>query len=52
MHLSAPLSEELENVPRGHGNKVVRYGSLLGIVLKPESKRAEIMAALSRKSEM
>ena len=46
MHSSAPLSEELENVPRGHGNKVVRYGSLLGIDLKPDAKRAEIRAAL------
>ena len=46
LHSSAPLAEELEKVPRGHGNKVTKCRTLLGIDLNPESKKAEIMAGL------
>ena len=46
MHLSAPSSDELENVPRGHGSNVVKYGSILGMDLKPEAKRPETRASL------
>ena len=41
VHPSAPLVEELENVPRGHGNNVAVDGSLSpGIRLNPEANRA------------
>lgn len=42
MHPSTPLAEELENVPRGHGNNVATPWLLSGILLNPEAKRAEI----------
>lgn len=42
MHPSAPLVEELENVPRGHGNNVATSQLLSAILLNPVAKRAEI----------
>ena len=42
MHPSTPLVEELENVPRGHGNNVATSQFLSGILLNPVAKRAEV----------
>ncbi len=42
MHPSSPLMEELENVPRGHGNNVTTRQLLSSILLNPEAKRAAI----------
>ena len=41
MQPSVPLAEELENVPRGHGNNVAIVWLLSRLLLNPEAKRAE-----------
>ena len=38
MHPLAPLVEELENVPRGHGNNVATTGLLSAILLNPDAR--------------
>lgn len=43
VHPSAPLADELEKVPRGHGKSVAASGVLPGVFLNPEAKRAEII---------
>ncbi len=44
VHPFFPLVEKLENVPRGHGNKIATSVLLSGILLNPEAKREETLA--------
>lgn len=46
VHPSAPLVEELENVPSGHGNNTATNWLLRGINLNPVDLRAEISSEL------
>jgi len=47
MHPSTPLVDELENVPRGHGNNVATSQLLSCILLNPVAKRAEVRSVFT-----
>ena len=46
VHPSAPLVEELENVPKGHGSITATVSSLRGVNLNPVDLRPAIRAKL------